>query len=65
MELLERLVVEARDRGELDPATDSAQLAFELHAMLVAANSGYLLQGNPAVLDRGRRGVERLLDGAG
>jgi AcrR family transcriptional regulator len=61
MGLLERLVVEARERGELDAATDPGQLAFELSAMLVGANSGYLLQGDAAVLERARRGVQRLL----
>jgi AcrR family transcriptional regulator len=59
--LLERLVEEARDRGELDEATDAAQLVFELNAMLVAANSAYLLHRDAAALDRARRGIRRLL----
>ncbi len=62
--VLERLVVEARECGQLDPATDPGQLAFELNAMLVGANSGYLLHGDAAVLERARRGIERLLGGA-
>jgi hypothetical protein len=37
------------------------QLAFEVNAMMIGANSGYLLQGDPAVLDRARRAIERLL----
>src|SRR3954467_13721257 len=61
LELLERLIEEAREEGQLAPATDPAQLAFELHAMLLAANSGYLLQGDAAVLERARRGIARLL----
>jgi AcrR family transcriptional regulator len=61
MALIERLVNEARDCGDLDAATDAGQLAFELNAMLVGANSAYLLQGAP-VLERARRGIERLLD---
>jgi AcrR family transcriptional regulator len=61
MSLLERLVVEARDAGELDPATDAGQLAFELNAMLLGANSGYLLEGDPAVFEIARRGIARLL----
>jgi AcrR family transcriptional regulator len=61
MDLIERSVTEARDLGELDPDTDPKQLAFELNAMLVGANSSYLLQNDPAVLQRARRGIERLL----
>lgn len=62
MDLIERTVTEARDLGELDAATDPQQLAFELNAMLVGANNSYLLQqGNPAVLERARRGINRLL----
>jgi AcrR family transcriptional regulator len=63
-DMLERLVAEAAERGELDPATDPAQLIFELNSMLIGANSSYLLQGDPAVLVRARRGIERLLAGA-
>lgn len=62
IDLIERTVTEARDLGEIDAATDPDQLAFELNAMLVGANSSYLLQqGNPTVLDRARRGIDRLL----
>jgi AcrR family transcriptional regulator len=60
-ELLERLVAEARDRGELDPGTDTAQVAFELGGILLAANAGFLLGGDPAVFERARRGIEHLL----
>jgi AcrR family transcriptional regulator len=64
MGLIERLVAEARERGEIDTSVDPAQLSFELNAMLVGANSAYLLQADTAVLDRARRGVERLLGSA-
>jgi AcrR family transcriptional regulator len=60
-ELLERLVGEARDRGELDPGTDTAQVAFELGGILLAANANFLLGGDPAVFERARRGIEHLL----
>ena len=60
-ELLERLVREARDRGELDPGTDTAQLAFELGGILLAANANFLLGGDPSVFERARRGIEHLL----
>jgi AcrR family transcriptional regulator len=60
-QLIAGLVVEARDLGELDADVDPGQLAFEISSMLIGANSSYLLDGD-AVLDRARRGVERLLD---
>jgi AcrR family transcriptional regulator len=62
-ELLERAVVEAQERGELDPAIQPGQLTFELNAMLIAANSVYLLSADRLVLERARRAIERILDG--
>jgi AcrR family transcriptional regulator len=64
MGLLRRSVVEARKRGEIGRRVEPTQLAFEVNAMLVGANSAYLLTGEAAVLKRARRGVERLLDTA-
>jgi len=61
---IERLVLEAQDLGELDPAEDPAQLAFELEAMLKMGNSVYLLQRDRTALDRARRGFNRLLQAA-
>jgi AcrR family transcriptional regulator len=61
LSLLERLAREAQKRGELPPGEDPAQLAFELNATLVAANTAFLLQGERAGIDRARRAiVERL-----
>jgi AcrR family transcriptional regulator len=56
-DLLERLVAESR------PDADAAQLAFELNGMLLAANAGFQFSGDPAVIGRARRGIERLLAG--
>jgi AcrR family transcriptional regulator len=64
MGLLRRSVVEARKRGEIGRRVEPTQLAFEVNAMLIGANSGYLLSGDASVLKRARRGVERLLDTA-
>lgn len=61
MGLLRRHVVEARKRGEIGKKVEPTQLAFEINAMLVGANSGYLLTGEEAVLRRARKGVERLI----
>lgn len=59
--LLGRLVEEAQEAGELDAAEDPAQVAFELNAALVAANTSFVLQGDPAALERARSAVSRRL----
>ena len=59
--LLERLALEAEERGELGPGVDPAQLAFELNAVLVAANTSFILQGDSAGLTRARDAVRRRL----
>lgn len=56
-------VTEAQSLGELDPAADTAQIAFETNALLVTANLAYPLFDDPSVLERARVGVrERLRD---
>ena len=47
--LLERLAREAAELGELEPGADPAQLAFEFQALLVAANTSFILQGDRAL----------------
>ena len=64
MRTLEKHVAEARERGELARSADPQQVAFEVQAMLVAANGAFLLQGDPAVFDRARRGVVGILERA-
>jgi AcrR family transcriptional regulator len=56
-DLLERLIEEAF------PGSDASQLAFEVNGMLLAANAGFQFSGDPAVIERARRGIERLLAG--
>jgi AcrR family transcriptional regulator len=59
--LLERLAREAIELGELNPETDPAQLAFELKALLVAANTSFILLDDPTVFTRARQAIgERL-----
>ena len=55
--LLEDLAREAQALGELDEGLDPAQVAFELNALIVAANNSFILQGDPAILERARTGV--------
>jgi AcrR family transcriptional regulator len=51
----------AHEAGELPAPADPEQVAFEVDALLLMAHAGYVMFGDPAVLDRTRRGVERLL----
>jgi AcrR family transcriptional regulator len=54
-------VREAQERGEIDPAADPGQLAFETNALLVGANLAFPLFGDPRILDRARVGVRERL----
>ncbi|TDD81605.1 TetR/AcrR family transcriptional regulator [Actinomadura rubrisoli] len=49
---LERCLREARDLGEIDAATDVAQLAFELDAVCRTAAARALLLDDPSAYDR-------------
>ena len=51
--------------GDLDPTEDPAQLAFELNALLLHANSSFVMFGDRAVLDRARAGIATRLRLAG
>ena len=59
IELLERLAHKAVEIGELDTDVDPAQLAFELNAVLVSANTTFILRGDAAVFERARAAVRR------
>ncbi|MGH2907483.1 MAG: TetR/AcrR family transcriptional regulator [Solirubrobacterales bacterium] len=50
-----------REQAKAAGADDPDQLAFELHALGQGANSSYQLFGDPAVFDRARRSIARLL----
>ena len=56
-----RAVEDAQAAGELDPAMDAEQLTFQIDAMLLMANALYVLDPRPEVLERGRRGVAKLI----
>lgn len=59
--LLERLVDTAQQQGELDPAADPAQLAFELYSPLELANYLSTLHRDPSIIERGRAAVRATL----
>jgi AcrR family transcriptional regulator len=57
--LLERLAREAQQLSELDPNLDPSQLAFELKALLSAANTAFILHGDAAVFEQARWAVRQ------
>lgn len=64
IELLVRLARKAVDLGELPADVDPAQLSFELNAVLVAANTAFILHGDAAAFERARTAVRnRLVSG--
>ncbi len=52
---------EALARNELRRDTDVATLVFELNALVVAANTAYILHDDPAVLIQARTAIERVI----
>jgi AcrR family transcriptional regulator len=54
-------VAGAQAVGEIDASEDAEQLAFEIDAMLLMANAAYVMEPTPEVLERGRRGVAKLI----
>jgi AcrR family transcriptional regulator len=64
MRLLTEAADEAVRRGELAGDTDVAVLAFELNAVVIAANTAFLLHDDPANIARARSAVTRILDAA-
>lgn len=61
LSLLAGLADTARQRGELDPATDPAQLAFELCAPMDLANYQAMLHRDASLVERGREAVRATL----
>ena len=61
MQWLAGLLREAQARGEVDPAADADQLAFEIDALLHGANAGFTLYRSDESLERARRGVRERL----
>jgi AcrR family transcriptional regulator len=60
LDLIEAAVRDAQAEGDLDPAEDPPQLAFELNAYMLQANQLFVA-GNADATDRARRAVERRL----
>jgi AcrR family transcriptional regulator len=60
-ELLQQLTREAQAAGSLAATEDPAQLAFELHAFLLKGNAEFVLDGDPAHLERARVAITNRL----
>ena len=60
--LLIKEVAKAQEAGDVDPAVDPEQLAFELDALGSAANQQYQLMQDPAVFDRASTAIHARLD---
>jgi AcrR family transcriptional regulator len=58
------MVREAQRAGELDRRTDPAQIAWEIDAVMTQTSFMYVLFREPEALERGRKAVRRILDGA-
>ena len=61
LSLLARQVMDAQATGELDPAADPSQIAFELNAYMVLGNMQFVATSDPAALDRVRQAVDSRL----
>src|SRR4051795_8060491 len=59
--LLTEQVAAAQAAGELDPAADPAQVAFELNAYMVLGNMQFVASSDPGALDRVRRAADARL----
>jgi AcrR family transcriptional regulator len=60
-EMLRSFAATAREHQELPAGEDPERLAFELHAVLLGADTKFVLQDDPAVLDLARRVVRQRL----
>jgi hypothetical protein len=54
-------VAAGRAAGELDPAADAQQVAFELNAFMVFGNMQFVASGQPQALDSVRTAVKARL----
>jgi AcrR family transcriptional regulator len=59
--LLAGQVAAGQAAGELDPAADPSQIAFELNAYMVLGDMQFVAAGDAAALDRARRAVDARL----
>ena len=61
VDLLRGFAATAIEQNELPPGEDPVQLAFELHAILLGADTKFVLTDDPAVLDLARQVIRQRL----
>jgi AcrR family transcriptional regulator len=59
--LLSSCFEEARSLGQIRPDADLAQLVFEVRAMLMAGNQGYVMTDDPLVFARAKKSIEEIV----
>ena len=64
LRLLETAARDAQAEGDIDPAEDPEQLAFDLDAYMLLANLQFVASKESTPIDRARRAVERRLAAA-
>jgi len=62
---LEMTIHDAQAEGEIDPAEDAAQIAFEIEAALLLCNAQFVVTRSPVPIERARNAIERRLAAAG
>jgi hypothetical protein len=61
---LEAAISDAQREGDIDPAEDPGQLAFEVEAALLLANTQFVVAQSADPIERARRTIERRLESA-
>ncbi len=59
LDRLEATVRDAQAEGEIDPAEDAAQIAFEVEAALLLCNALFVVTRNSAPIERARAAIQR------
>ena len=58
---MHRAVLQAREEGHLNPQADAAQMAFEVHGLILALHYEARFLNNPGSLDRANTGFAHIL----
>ena len=58
---LHRAVVQAKEEGQLQPEADEAQIAFEIHGLILAAHYEARFLKTPGATERANTGFENIL----
>jgi AcrR family transcriptional regulator len=61
---LESAIREAQSEGTIEKSEDAGQLAFELEAALLLANTQFTVMQSAEPIERGRRSIDRRLEAA-